>query len=137
MAKTNISVITDALRDLNVISETETPSAEQGAHALRLLNEMMEAWDEDGVKLGYFAQSGTGDNCPIPAWAENAVTVKLAVEQLAPTYGAEPSAALVKKYEDRVNALLRRVLNHQLSGADMSHLALGGGYYNITNGTID
>ncbi|MFM2115592.1 MAG: hypothetical protein RI908_1333, partial [Actinomycetota bacterium] len=43
---TNLEIITDALRELNVISEIDTPSAEQGAHALRKLNDLLEAATE-------------------------------------------------------------------------------------------
>ena len=41
MAITNLKVIEDALRDINVISEIDSASFEQGSYALRKLNQMM------------------------------------------------------------------------------------------------
>lgn len=134
---TNIVVIGDALREINVISEVETPSAEQGAHGLRKLNEMVESWTESDVELGYFAQSSTTDDCPIPAWAEKAVKAKLAIE-LAPTYGASISAELLIKADEGWSTILRKCINEKLTGADMTHLPYGTGHFgsgfDITNG---
>ena len=134
---TNSTVIGDALRELGVISEVQTPSAEQGLHGLRKLNEMIETWRETaGVNIGYFAQTSTTADCPIPKWCEKGVKAGLAIE-LAPTYGASVSAELAKKYEDGYGAILRRVTVDKLTGADMSHMAPGTGYgrvIDITNG---
>ena len=126
---TNITLITDSLRLLNVISESETPTAEQGSHALRRMNQMLEAWEEDGIKLGYFAQSATGDTCPVPAYAEKGVTGMLAID-LAPTYGAEPSAFCVKFADDGYQLILRKSVNAALQPVDTRYLA-GGSAYNI------
>ena len=49
---TNLQIITDALRSINVIDETETPSAEQGSHCLRQMNQMLAEWAVDGIVLG-------------------------------------------------------------------------------------
>ena len=124
---TNLEVIGDALRELGVLSETETASAEQGLHGLRKLNEMMEAWTEDGIQLGYFAQSATTDTCPVPAWALRAVKACLAPE-LAPTYGATISPVLAVKINDAYLALLRKVLVEGMEPADMSGMPQGSGY---------
>lgn len=93
MSLTNIDLIGDALRELAVISEIQTPSAEQGAHALRKLNQMMARWEEDGIRLEYFPQTVSSDTCPIPPYAEDGVTTNLAVK-LAPNYGATVSMEL-------------------------------------------
>lgn len=128
----NVVLIGDALRLLNVISESETPSAEQGSHALRRLNQLMEVWEEEDVKLGYFAQSDTTATCPIPAYAEKGVTGVLALD-LAATYGAEPSAACVKFAEDGYQLILRKAVNAKLQGVDMTHLG-SGARFNIETG---
>lgn len=120
----NLALITIALRDLAVISEGETPSAEQGSHALAVLNPLMEALEVDGLSLGYFAQSDTTATCPIPAWAEKGIAAALAVD-MAPTYGATVSAELAKKYDDGMATIKRAAINGALEGADMSHLPGG------------
>src|SRR3972149_3026504 len=93
---TNIAVITDALRLLGVVSETETPGADQGAHALGRLNRMLAQWTEDDIELGYFAQSLTTADCPIPDWAERGVISKLA-QDLRAVY---PSSSLDASVHD-------------------------------------
>src|SRR5690606_18588553 len=69
---TNIQLIGDALRLINVINEVKTPSAEQGATALRVLNQLMEEWEECGIKVQYYEQTSTSVNFPCPAWTESA-----------------------------------------------------------------
>lgn len=105
---TNITLISDALLDLGVINESETPSAEQGAHALRQLNQMLEAWEEEGIRLGWSEQTDTSEDAPLPPYALKGVTAALALE-LASSYGgaASVSPALTKKYEDGM-ALIHR-----------------------------
>lgn len=133
---TNLQLISDALRLINVISEIDTPSAEQGSHGLRRLNQMLEAWTEDDVQLGYFAQTSTGDPCPIPAWAERAVTSMLAID-LAPTYGATISAELGAIAGDAYGSLVRKCISEKNHQADMDHMPAGSGNfgirYNINN----
>ena len=136
MSVTNLDLITDALRSLNVINEVQTPSAEQGAHCLREQNQMLAQWAEDGVALGYFAQSNTTDTCPIPEWAEKGVKNKLAI-QVAPNYSAEVPIAVIANADEGYSTILRRVVNLQLEGVDMSHMPLGSGHstgFDITNG---
>lgn len=125
---TNVQIIGDALRDLNVISEAGSPSANQGSHALRKLNQLLEAWSEEDKDLGYFAQSSTTADIPIPAWAEKGVTAALAID-LAPTYGATVSAELQKKYADGYGLICRKLIAKKLVPADNDHLPLGEGRY--------
>jgi hypothetical protein len=124
---TNIEVIGDALRELQLVAETQTPSAEQGEHGLRKLNDLIEAWTEDGIELGYFAQSDTTADCPVPLWALRAVKVCLAPE-LAPAYGATVSRELALKISDAYTALLRKCLVEGAQPANMDHMPLGAGH---------
>lgn len=134
---TNIEVIGDALKEINVIQETETPSPEQGAHGLRKLNEMVEAWTEDSINLGFFAQTSQSATCPVPAWSLRAVKLCLSAE-LAPTYGATVSPELGVKINDAYLALLRKCLVEAAEPANMDHMAAGtgryGSGYDILNG---
>ena len=79
MSITNAELIGNALRGINVISEVGTPSAEQGKHGLRKLNQMMELLKERDVDVGWFTQSSTSDDCPIPDWAELSLESMLSV----------------------------------------------------------
>lgn len=133
---TNSDIIEAALRDLGVIAETQTPSAEQGVTCLAELNNMMEVWTENGINIGYFEQSSTSDTCPIPKWAEGGVKSKLG-EYLAPKYGATVSAEHAAKTEALYGMILRKSLVESIEGADMSHMPVGSarrGGYDITQG---
>jgi hypothetical protein len=126
---TNLEIITDALRGLNVIDETETPSAEQGSFCLRQLNQMLAAWkDADGIDLGYFKQSSTTDTCPIPEWAETGVWGRLAL-RVSSHFGAQVPVGTAAAASEGYETILRVLTNQKLEGSDMSHLPIGTGYY--------
>lgn len=128
---TNIEIIEDALREINVISEVDTASAEQGEFALRKLNQMMAIWteDRDMGNLGWFAQSATTDTAPLPRYAEMAVTTGLAIA-LAPKYGASVSPELAAVAASTYQTLLRKCITEKLDNTDMSHMPVGSGHFN-------
>jgi len=128
MSITNVEVIDDALKSLNVISEVATASSEQGKYVLTKLNQMMEMWREDGISIGFFPQSVTTDTCPIPDYAELAVISSLSVV-IAPKYGATLSQELVAVIDRSYTALLRKSLYEKLDNTDMSHLPIGQGHF--------
>jgi hypothetical protein len=126
---TNIELIGDALRELTIISEIQTPSAEQGAHALRKLNQMMAKWIEDGVNMGtWFPQASTSDVCPIPDYAEEGVTCKLALA-LASNYGAAAviSPGLLDSADSGYSTILRTAVNAALPVGRMLNRPCGEG----------
>ena len=120
---TVIDLIKDALMDIGVIGESETPSAEQGVHALRKLNQMMEAWEESGVKLGWYEQADTSDTAPLPPYAESGVTSKLAIA-LAPSYGGAASVtpALIEQANDGYALITRKAAVKNLQPSDSSNM---------------
>lgn len=118
MSLTNADLIADALRELNVISEIATPSAEQYAHALRKLNQLMAKWLEDGIDLGYFPQTSPSDDCPINDYAELGVTLNLAIA-VASNYGATVSPELGIQAESAYATILRTAMNAALPTNDM------------------
>ncbi len=128
MSITNLQVINGALRDINVISEVEDASAEQGAHAIRKLNQLMEIWKEEDKDLGYFSQPDTTGTCPIPDWAELGVGAALSIV-LAPKYGASISPELVAVADAAVNAIARKTISEKLDNQDMSHMPRGQGHF--------
>jgi hypothetical protein len=134
---TNLEVVSDALSQLNVIAEGQTASPEQGVYCLRALNEMMEAWTEDGIDVGYFAQSSTTADCPLPPWALETVKAALSIK-VAARYGATVSVELGEKYSDGMQRLTRKVVSESMKPANNDHLPQGTGSYGhgftITNG---
>lgn len=135
MSITNGQVIKDALRDINVISEAEINSlpAEMGKESLRRLNQVMESWKENDVDVGYFAQTDTTATCPIPEWAELAVTGALMIS-LASKYGATVSQEALAVADSAISMVQRKVLVEKIEGADMSFMPSGHGRfrYDIT-----
>jgi len=134
---TNFEVISDALRLINVISEIDSPSAEQGTHGLRVLNDLMESWTVDGVELGWFTQTEATDDCPVTDGALLAVKTSLATT-LATTYGATITAELGVMASNAYKTLVRNTVRDQSVPSDMSHMPLGeanfaGGYNIVTD----
>jgi hypothetical protein len=119
---TNSELIRDALGLLGVLNEVETPSAEQGVHALRNLNQIMEVLEEDGIKLQYFAQTDTSADFPAPVYSEMGITAALAIK-LAPSYGATVSVELAAQYEMGMAIILRKAVKPPV--ASMGHLPQG------------
>ena len=133
---TNLEIITDALRAINVLDETETASAEQGVYCLRQLNQMLAAWEVDDIALGYFAQTSTAVTCPIPDWAEVGVTNKLGI-RVSSQYAAQVPPGIAFSAEEGYQTILRTTINMKLKGLDMTHMAMGLGQtatYDITLG---
>lgn len=116
---TNVTIIGDALRLLNVIAEGQSVSAEQGTPALRALNQMMAAWEEDGVEIGYFAQSSTTDTIPVPDWAEKGVTSKLAQRLQASYPGSQLEPWVHDNSQNGVGLIDRKCMVESLKPARM------------------
>lgn len=134
MSITNLQVIEDALREINVISEVDNASPEQGKYALRKLNQLMEVWKENDIDLGYFKQTTTTGTCPIPDWAELGVTMALGI-MCAPKYGATVSRETAAVADTAMGMIGRKSISEKLDNADMSHMPVGSGWigdgYNI------
>ena len=118
---TNLELIAGALRKLNVINEIQTPSAEQGAKCLEELNDMMEQWEEDGVKLQYYAQTDTSATFPCPAYTNAGVRAALAI-RVAVDFGASVSVELAAEYDSGWSTICRKAINSQIIEASMSYL---------------
>lgn len=131
---TNSELLRDALGLIGVLSEVETPTAEQGAHGLRVLNEMMEEWEEAGVRLEYTPQTSTAVDFPGPPYSHGAVKANFAI-RLAAYYGggASVSESLVVQASEGYQRLLRRALTKGMREADLSHLPGGRGRYDIVS----
>jgi len=51
MADTALTLITDALLDMGIIADGQTPTAAQSSQALRKLNQMLESWEVEGLMV--------------------------------------------------------------------------------------
>lgn len=72
-------VITRALRRGRIIGSAETPSAEQSATAIDTLNDMLEAWRDEGLDLG-LSTLALDTTLAVDAGVMRAVVSNLAVE---------------------------------------------------------
>lgn len=127
----NRQIVESALRSIHVLGEGESANDEQAASALEALNDMLEAWAEDGVDLQHFRQTDIEADSPLPAWTLRGVKAALAVE-LSGEYGAPITASLANKAEAGYQTIARRMVSEQIRPADLSHLPRGyPGYYDI------
>jgi hypothetical protein len=125
---TNVELITDALRLLGVVGENQPVTAEQGETGLRKLNQMLELWTEIDIDLGWFEQSDTTADAPLPKWAEMGVTSKLA-QALKPVYPSSSLDAWVT--DDSMNGygiIARKSMVEQMEASSMDHLPMGEGH---------
>lgn len=137
MATSNSQIIQDALGLLGVLQETEVMSAEQGAHGLRVLNELMADWEQDGIDLQFYEQTTLADTTPVPDHAILATKYYLAMA-LAPYYARPVSPEFVALGDKYYSRLVRDAMTEQLRPVDMSHLPVGEGWssdYDIDAGT--
>lgn len=126
---TNLQLITDSLRALGIIDENETPSAEQGVQGLRRLNQVLATWGETDLTFpSWFTQSTTTDTCPLPDWAELAVTYAVSIA-LAPDYGVAISGELASLAESTRAIVLRKRLNQKLQPVSLNMQSAEGDYY--------
>lgn len=130
---TILELIAGSLRKINVINEIQTPSAEQGAKCLESLNDMLEQWEEDGIKLQYFRQADTSATFPCPAYSQVGVRASLAV-RVAGDFGATVSVELAAELIDGMSTITRKAMSAQLGEVSMSHLPSVYRPFNILTG---
>ena len=125
---TNLELINRALREINVIAENQDASDEQGSQCLVKLNNMLEMWKENGIDFGWYEQSTTSGNAPVPDYAELAVVSSLGIIS-APQYGVTVSGELAAVADRTYSILLSKAIREELDNVDMSHMAQGAGHY--------
>lgn len=129
MSVTNLTIVTRALRAINVLSEVDVASPEQGRDGLAALNGLMSIWSMGDIdNLGWIFQDKINDTCPIPEWAEDPVMANLAIF-LAPQYGATVSQELGARAQYGLSTLRQKAIREKLDNADMSHLPEGTGHF--------
>ena len=136
MTTTTLSIIDDALKEINVISEVATASAEQGKFVLRRLNQMLLLWAQTkDLDLGWFATDVTTGNMPTPEWADLAIISGLAIA-IAPKYGATVSQELASVASSSIGAVQTKLIIEKKRGVDLSYLPVGSGHYGRGNSIL-
>lgn len=140
MSYTNNDLIADSLREIGVITEIQTPSAEQGAHSLRKFNQLMAeygALDGFDLILQWFEQTSLSDACPLADDLRGGVTALLAT-RLAPNYGASVSIELAAAAAAGHDHLCRLAVKAALQAHTLVNRpdgeALNGSGFNILTG---
>lgn len=136
MTTTVQQVIDDSLREINVISEVASASAEQGKFVLRRLNQMMAMWAATkDLDLGWFDQTDTNDDMPTPEWADLAIITGLAVA-IAPKYGASISQELAMIVDSSISGVQSKLIIEKKTKVDLSYLPVGSGHYGRGNNIL-
>lgn len=136
MTTTVQSVVDDALREINVISEVASASPEQGKFVLRRLNQMMALWQQTkDLDFGWFGQTNTNGNMPTPEWADLAIITGLAIA-IAPKYGATISQELAGVADSSISGAQTKLMVEKKKGVDLSYLPVGSGHYGRGNSIL-
>lgn len=125
---TNQSIIDKALSALGVIESSDTADATDSADALVDLNNMMAQWRVSDKDLDWFPQDDLTATIPIPDWAEDAVSMNLAVK-CSTTFRSPVTPDLGRQATEGRNLVARTLINLNLDQADMTHLPQGEGRF--------
>jgi hypothetical protein len=126
MSATNLELITYALLKINVISESQSPSPEQGVTALNVLNDTLANAAADGIHLGWYPQTNLAATSPLQNQDVGPVKLVLAAA-MAAHYGVSLSPELIAQIGAATTRLEKRALKY--SEADMSELPRAQGPY--------
>ena len=126
MSATNLELLTYAFLKINVISESQSPSSEQGVTGLNVLNDTLASAAADGIHLGWYPQTNLAAVSPLQNQDVGPVKLVLAAA-LAAHYGIQLSAELIAQIGAAVTRLEKRALKY--SEADMSELPRAQGPY--------
>lgn len=107
---TVVEFITDPLRQLGIISEIATPSAEQGADALVRLNDLMASLAEDGIDLGYNPKATTAETIALTPGDVMGAKAMLGMA-LCEGYGATPLPIMAAMADSWYKRKLRNSLH--------------------------
>lgn len=131
MSTSYSDVVRDALQLLNIITEIDSPSAEQGQHGLRVLNDMMAHWLERGLDVEYVPSEDLTAEIDVERSALRAIKYGLAVE-LGQHYRGTLTPDIAVTADQAWDILKRNRIT--IEPLDMSHVTRGSGYgerYNI------
>lgn len=91
------------------------------------LNNMMAAWESEGIKLGFTEVSSNADNITVPPGAIRGIIANLAVE-MAPQFDADITPSL--SYQAKEGMKVCRILGQTIQPTRMpTTLPIGSGHY--------
>jgi hypothetical protein len=105
---TKRELILSAFSELGLAAYAFDLQPEQLQEALRRLDAMLATWAGKGIRIGYAGGNGMGEidtESTIPAWAQDAVTLGLAI-RIAPAYGKTPSIDTKANFRDALQIVL-------------------------------
>ena len=119
-----LDLITGSLRDIGVIDATQAPSAEQGANALRNLNNLMASLAEDDVDLGYAPTDDIAGEIALPLGHVSTIQSLLALKE-ASDRGIDPPELVVATATSGRQRLLKQAIQLQIGRTVSETLPLG------------
>lgn len=128
-------LVTDVLRNLGIISEIATPSAEQGQDAVTKLNDLVFDLAEDGIDIGFNPKATTAEAIALPDGDKAGLKAMLGV-RLCDTYGASVPSVMAamadawykRKLRQALHATMRQTVSDAPSGEARNS------YYDIYTG---
>lgn len=126
--------IKDALRSGGIIAENQTPSAEQGADMLRILNGMLDTYRDHGVDFGIGPQSSTTAEVVLTEGTVEPFKYLLCV-RACNEFEVSVPAWIAQGAEMGHARLLRKAVYNDMQVQDMDHTPFRrGSGYNILTG---
>jgi hypothetical protein len=104
-----LDLVTDALRQITVIGQTATPSAEQGQDAVKKLNDLMASLAEDGIDFGYNPKATTAESIELPLGHVAAIQALLGA-RLCDGYGIPVPPGVAAVAEGGYQRMLRNAI---------------------------
>jgi hypothetical protein len=126
-----LDIVTDSLRQIGIIGESETPSADQGQDAVTRLNDLMASLAEDDIDLGWNPKDTTGDAAVLPLGEVPVIKALLAIN-LAGEYGVEVPQPTLKIAHDGYQRLLRKAIQ-QVMRVTRLYVMPRGNFQTVTN----
>ena len=122
---TNRVVVTDALREINVLDADESASNEDASLALRELNRLMALLAGEGIDLGFPPQDNLSDEFPLDSTTEAQILPLLSQRLLKHFPASSPSPSLISDAMTAQLQLQRAAVLANMEEADMSNLPRG------------
>lgn len=113
MSISNSQMVRDALGLIRVLGEVESASAEQAALGIRVMNDIMASWIEDGIDLQYYEQTDPGAETPIPANMQGVVKYFLAFT-LAPYFDKQVTQEMLTEARRLYGTLVRNSITEKM-----------------------
>ena len=121
-------LITDALRMLSVLDASQSVNAEDAALGLSELNDLMSDLNQDGVDIGYVAQTNVSNNFPCSDAEAAQIKPMLAMRLYTYYPSASMPQTLAVRAENALKQLLRDAVLQNMEEASMTNIPLGEGY---------